>query len=119
MTLCLPQSCPEITVMHRLVQDFAGIFRDQRADALSKWMNDAVASGLPPIQRFCAGLCRDRSAVIAALSTRWSNGQVEGQVHRLKLIKRQMYGRVGFQLLKCRVLPYLPSAEFSGWERAP
>jgi transposase len=53
------------------------------------------------------GLRRDYAAVIAAVSITWSNGQVEGQVHRLKLIKRQIYRRAAsFQLLRCRVLPY-------------
>ena len=47
---------------------------------------------------------RDQDAVLAALQTPWSNGPVEGQVHRLKLIKRQMYGRASFEVLRIRVL---------------
>src|SRR3982751_590716 len=68
------------------------------------------ALGLPAIKNFCNGLVRDRAAVTAAISLKWSNGQVEGQVHRLKLIKRQMYGRANFALLRARVLPYAPIA---------
>jgi transposase len=49
-------------------------------------------------------LVRDKDAILAALDLPWSNGQVEGQVHRLKMIKRQMYGRAGFDLLRLRVL---------------
>jgi hypothetical protein len=55
----------------------------------------------------CAyGLKKDLRAVLAAMETRWSNGQIEGQINRLKAIKRQMYGRAGFHLLRARVLPY-------------
>ena len=56
------------------------------------------------MRTFAAGLARDGDAVLAALCFRWSTGQVEGQVHRLKLIKRSMYGRAGFALLRARVL---------------
>ena len=59
--------------------------------------------------RFCDGLRRDEKAVTAAVVLPWSNGQVEGQIHRLKLVKRQMYGRAKFNLLRRRVLPYIPS----------
>jgi transposase len=53
-------------------------------------------------------LLRDAAAVTAAVTLPWSNGQVEGQIHRLKLVKRQMYGRAKFNLLRRRVLPYVP-----------
>lgn len=56
--------------------------------------------------RFAFGLQKDLSAVLAAVETSYSNGQVEGQVNRLKMVKRQMYGRAGFRLLLARVLPY-------------
>jgi transposase len=54
---------------------------------------------------FAKGLIADKEAVMAALSSEWSNGQVEGQIHRLKLIKRSMYRRAKFDLLRARVLP--------------
>ena len=60
--------------------------------------------------RFCDGLLRDEKAVNAAVALPWSNGQVEGQIHRLKLVKRQMYGRAKFNLLRRRVLPYVAAA---------
>ena len=56
--------------------------------------------------RFAYGLQKDISAVTAAVETVWSTGQVEGQINRLKMIKRQMYGRAGFELLRARVLPF-------------
>ena len=75
--------------------------KDQVADAFGGWLREAEASALAP---FAAGLRRDEDAVRAALTEPWSNGQVEGQVNRLKVIKREMYGRAGFDLLRCRVL---------------
>jgi transposase len=54
-------------------------------------------------------LQKDSDAVNAAVETSWSTGQVEGQINRLKMIKRQMYGRAGFDLLRARVLPYAPA----------
>ena len=62
------------------------------------------------VVRFAYGLSKDISAVAAAVDTSWSTGQVEGQINRLKMIKRQMYGRAGFELLRARVLPYSPPA---------
>ena len=68
-----------------------------------------IEQGCRKISRFCDGLLRDAKAVTAAVTLPWSNGQVEGQVHRLKLVKRQMYGRAKFNLLRRRVLPYVPA----------
>jgi transposase len=64
----------------------------------------AVASDSAEVRGFAAGLRADLAAVRAGLTLAWSNGQTEGQVHRLKLLKRQMYGRAGFALLRTRVL---------------
>jgi transposase len=58
--------------------------------------------------RFAFGLQKDMHAVNAAVETPWSNGQVEGQINRLKTLKRRMYGRVGLPLLQARMLPYRP-----------
>ena len=63
-----------------------------------------AASGIRELEQFCAGLRRDWEAVVAALMLPWSNGPVEGAINRLKLIKRQMYGRAGLGLLRARVL---------------
>ncbi len=101
----LTTAWPAIATLHGLARDFGKLLRSQREDDLPPWIEQAVASGLPEIKRFCEGLLRDEAAIRAAIRLPWSNGQVEGQVHRLKLIKRQMYGRAGFLLLKRRVLP--------------
>ena len=71
----------------------------------------AETSGIPELNGFATGIRRDHAAVAAGIEKPWSNGQVEGQVHRLKLLKRQMYGRSGFLLLRRRVLPFHPGIE--------
>jgi transposase len=71
---------------------------------LEAWLADARSSGARAVETFAVGLEQDGAAVRAALTTPWSNGQAEGQVTRLKLLKRQMYGRAGFDLLRRRTL---------------
>ncbi len=101
----LTTTSPELATLHGLAHDFSQLLRSRRDDDFPAWIAQALASGVPEIKRFCDGLLRDETAIRAAIRLPWSNGQVEGQVHRLKLIKRQMYGRAGFLLLKRRVLP--------------
>lgn len=105
----LNECCPEIPILYTLTQGFSEVFHSKQSEALQNWMADAKQTGLPEIGRFCDGLRRDAAAVTAAVTLPWSNGQVEGQIHRLKLVKRQMYGRAKFNLLRRRVLPYVPS----------
>ena len=71
---------------------------------LDTWLAEARAGSIPAIQTFATGLEQDGAAVRAALTEPWSNGQAEGQVNRLKLLKRQSYGRASFDLLRRRVL---------------
>jgi transposase len=71
------------------------------ANSFEPWLAAAAESEL---RAFAAGIRRDCDAVLAALLSQWSNGQVEGQVNRVKLVKRSMYGRAGFALLRKRVL---------------
>jgi transposase len=72
-------------------------------------MKAAMASRFPFLVQFAKALRRDLNAVKLAVTTPWNNGPLEGQINRLKVIKRQMYGRAGFELLKARVLPWKPS----------
>ncbi|CAN92267.1 putative transposase [Sorangium cellulosum So ce56] len=72
--------------------------------ALVPWLEQAKASSLAEFRDFAAGLCRDECAVRAALTERWTNGQTEGQVTKLKMLKRQMYGRASVGLLRQRLL---------------
>ena len=97
----LLERSPAIATAVDLVSRFVTMVKDQVADAFDGWLREAEVSALAP---FAAGLRRDEDAVRAALTEPWSNGQVEGQVNRLKVIKREMYGRAEFDLLRCRVL---------------
>ena len=92
---------PEIATLAHLSKEFFRIVRDRDLNAWPQWLEAASNTSL---SSFATSLMHDRDAVQAALSLPWSNGPVEGQVHRLKLIKRQMYGRAGFDLLRLRVL---------------
>lgn len=86
-----------------LAGEFADMVRKRTKAPLAEWLAKAEASGCAELRGFAAGLRTDEAAVSAALTEPWSNGPVEGQVNRLKLIKRQGYGRAGFQLLRARV----------------
>jgi transposase len=67
-------------------------------------LQETLHGGVPELKTFAAGIKRDQAAVLAALTHELSQGQVEGQIHRLKLLKRQSYGRAGFDLLRHGVL---------------
>jgi transposase len=95
---------PELATGYRLLQRFRTLVATRDHAALDQWLTDAEASGLQPFASLARGIRADRAAVDAALLTAWSNGQTEGQVHRLKLIKRQGYGRAKLDLLRSRVL---------------
>jgi transposase len=88
---------------HGLSQAFLAIARERRGRDLEAWLTAATASGIEELARFARGLRDDLAAVTAGLSLPWSNGPVEGQITRLKLLKRQGYGRAGFVLLRQRV----------------
>jgi transposase len=88
----------------QLAQSFALMVRERRAEDLQRWLEQADTSGIAAFRTFVAGLRRDEAAVQAALELPWSQGQVEGQIHRLKLIKRAGYGRASFALLRQRVV---------------
>jgi transposase len=87
-----------------LIREFLAMVRGRQPDRLDAWLRAASNSGITEYQGLAAGVERDRAPVAAALAERWSNGQTEGQVLRLKLIKRQGYGRAKFDLLRKRVL---------------
>jgi len=95
---------PEVAQATELACRFMQMARERHADQLSEWMSEVADSRLPELKAFARGLEQDRAAIDAALREEWSNGQTEGQVHRLKLIKRQMYGRAKFDLLRAKVL---------------
>ena len=80
------------------------MIRQRSAELLPAWLRSAARSKLTEFAGFAKGISEDYEAVKNALTYEWSNGQLEGPVNRLKLIKRQMYGRAKFDLLRARVL---------------
>jgi transposase len=98
------QTSPDLQRAYNFAQAFGRMVRGRLSKALDPWLEAVAQSGLTALKNFAAGLERDKTAVLAALSLPYSNGQTEGQVNRLKLIKRQMYGRAKFDLLRLRVL---------------
>ncbi|WP_431859194.1 ISL3 family transposase [Azospirillum sp.] len=98
----LLEGSPSLADAVALISRFAAMVKDKTPDAFDGWLREAEASAL--LASFAAGIRRDEDAVRAALSEPWSSGQVEGQVNRLKVIKREMYGRASFDLLRGRVL---------------
>jgi len=101
----LKSEWPEFATMRRLVMRFRGILRSKNTGKLAAWLKDAQQSGLYAMQRFARTLRRDIDAVRNAITEDWSNGQTEGQINRLKTLKRAMYGRAGPELLHARLLP--------------
>ena len=97
----LKRTSPGFAAMRQLAMRFRGSDRSN----LAGWMDDAHRTGLYRLRRFVLFLRRDVEAVRNAISERWSNGQTEGQINRLKTLKRSMYGRAGVELLRARRLP--------------
>jgi transposase len=95
---------PGLADGYDLLQRFRQTLRARAVDTLRVWVADARASNLRPFQAFANGLLDDWSAVEAAFTTPWSTGPVEGHVNRIKLIKRQGFGRMKLDLLRSRVL---------------
>jgi len=102
--LAMRQASVTAETMYQLVQEFFGLVRFRQGTQLDSWLSKVQASAIPELRRFAKGLERDKAAVLAGLTLSHSNGQVEGQVTRIKLIKRMMFGRAGFALLRQRVL---------------
>jgi transposase len=94
----------ELSSLYDLAQAFFRMLREHSSTQLSLWMQDALESQTPELRGFARGLGRDEAAVRAGLDLPWSQGQTEGQITRLKLIKRQGYGRAKFDVLRKRVL---------------
>jgi transposase len=95
---------PTITIAYALSTAFATMLRARRGEQLDDWLTRAKESGIKELVAYARGLETDYAAVKAGLQEPWSNGQTEGQVNKLKLIKREMYGRAKFDLLRLRVL---------------
>jgi transposase len=91
--------------VRKLALQFRAMLRWRRSSRLAQWIATATSSKFFFLAQFGRTLRRDLGAVELAIETPWNNGPIEGQINRLKVIKRQMYGRAGFELPKARVLP--------------
>ena len=96
--------CPDLTALRAHVRDFAQMMLQRRGQHLEEWMAAVEADDLPDLHSFVTGLRRDQDAVTAGLTLPHSSGKVEGHVNRIKMIKRQMYGRAKPDLLRKRIL---------------
>lgn len=97
-------SCPPMTALASRVREFATILTQRRGHDLDAWISTVLADDLPFLHAFVRGLDKDHDAVVAGLTLPYSNGPTEGANTKVKLIKRQMYGRAGFPLLRQRIL---------------
>jgi transposase len=107
----LKRVCPQIAEAQHLLTTFHSLLTDLTEHASARfdgWLQQCERSRIAEFVRFAQGVRRDEAAVRAALRHPWSQGPVEGQVNRLKLLKRQMYGRAGFALLRQRMLAQPP-----------
>ena len=98
------ERCPELNALAEHVRSFAEMMADRTGHLLDAWITDALQSGLAPLVGFARGLTTDYEAVRNGLTLPHSSGAVEGNVNRIKMLKRQMYGRANFDLLRIRVL---------------
>lgn len=96
--------CPELDAVAGHVREFAIMMRELRGDLLEDWMRSVQESDLPALHSLVTGLQRDQAAVTAGLTLHWNSGPVEGQVNRVKMLKRTMFGRAKLDLLRCRIL---------------
>jgi len=94
---------PLLTTAQQVALEFGRLIRERDRAALSGWLQQAEESGVAELRSVAVGMRRDRAAIEAALVLPWSQGQTEGQVTRLKLVKRTMYGRGGLDLLRSRL----------------
>jgi transposase len=96
--------CPELDTAAGHVRDFGEILTNRLGATLPVWIDAVDASQLPGLTNFALHLLRDLDAVTAGLTLEWNSGSVEGAVNRIKKIKRQLYGRAGFELLRKMIL---------------
>ncbi len=109
---------PALVSAHALAQDFAAMLRERHGQRLDAWIARAIAADNAELRGFATGLLADKVAVQAGLTLSWSTGPCEGHIHKIKLIKRSMFGRAGFALLRRRVLHAGPTTRATPSARA-
>jgi transposase len=97
----LSENAPGLLVAGGLARRFAALIRGDDEKALDQWIDDAAGTELDALAK---GIRRDLDAVKAAITHPWSISPVEGRINRLETLKRQMYGRAGYELLRSRLL---------------
>jgi transposase len=112
-------SHPQVATAEHLAQQFRRVFQTRDSNALKAWLISTVASDIPELKRFVAGIDRDYEAVSAAVEQHWSNGQVEGQVHRLKLLNARCTVAVAFCFSAGEYYPLQSSAANALHEHPP
>ena len=95
---------PRLKELEELNRQFLEMIRGRNPAFLEEWLEKCEQSEIVDLQTFAEGLRREYGAIKAGISLEWNNGALEGEVNRLKLIKRTMYGRGGFELLKQKVI---------------
>jgi transposase len=100
----LQERCPEVAPLQKLARAFVELVHERQGAKLTPWLEQAAHSGVPELRGFARSLRLDGAAIRALLRRPWSNGPTEGLINRLKTLKRQMYGRTGWPLLKRRFL---------------
>ena len=100
----LLEAAPEIQQAVNEISAFRQLLHDRETTGLEPWPNMAEASTVPEVRSLAVGVRRDQPAVQAALDYAWSSGRVEGLITKIKLVKRQMFGRGSLDLLKHRVM---------------
>jgi transposase len=100
----LQRSSDEIKRLSELARAFQRMVKEKDEKPFGEWLEEVSLCGIKELAGFAQGLKQDFNAVVEALRSKWSNGQTEGQINRLKYLKRQMYGRAKFDLLRARVL---------------
>ena len=101
LVAAVESALPSLAEARGLIERFQAMIRSRDGEDLAAWIDDAMAG---PLASFAAGIRADRDAVAAAMVEPWSNGQTEGQITKLKLVKRQMYGRAKLDLLRARLV---------------
>ncbi|MFD9396537.1 transposase [Streptomyces sp. NPDC060000] len=96
--------CPELEQTAQHIRAFAELMNNREGRHLGQWIDRVQADDLPTLHSFVNGLGQDLDAVVAGLSLRYSSGAVEGHNNKIKMLKRQMFGRANFDLLRKRVL---------------
>lgn len=97
-------ACPEMTALARLVGEFAQLMAERRGRDLDQWIAQARQIGISELDPFLRGLNQDNQAAVTGLSLPYSNGPIEGVNTKIKLLKRQTYGKASFTLLRKRIL---------------